>query len=130
MKKHFIALAVLFTLSGCAIAPKFDNTEYSRFVGVLGRIQYASTLCNDSEQIKWHTPNLLRETNELEIYATYRPLHKEIKEAASLIAANMKEMHRAYWSSNRTPSVAYCVTKFKIMENSVKRILPVLGGLD
>jgi hypothetical protein len=131
MKKLFAAILASLIVSGCAQAPKFDNVEYDRFVGMLGHVQYTTTLCGEYPiVVARHTQQLVHEAAVLDIYATYRPSHKEIKEITSLLLANVKEMDAAYTNPNvNAPSTAYCLGKLKVMENSLKRVLPVMGGL-
>jgi len=130
MKKLFAIALTILMFSGCTgLAPKFDNAEYDRFVVMLGHVQLTVPHCKDAGLIKQQTQALVYNATLMDIYATYRPAHSEIKEITSLILANLTEMKSAY-ESQSTPSVAYCVGKLKIIENSLKKVLPVMGDLQ
>lgn len=130
MKRLFAVALTILMLTGCGVlAPKFDNAEYDRFVVMLGHIQYIAPQCKDSGLIKQQTQALVYNASLMDIYATYRPAHGEIKEITALILANLTEMKNAY-ESQTTPSTAYCIGKLKIIENSLKKVLPVMGDLQ
>ena len=129
MKRLFAVILTLLALSGCAIAPKFDNAEYDRFVGLLVHVRYMVPQCRDTDFIKQQTQVLVYNATMMDTYATYRPAHSEIKEITGLVLANLKEMKVAY-DNQPVPSGAYCVGKLKIIENSLKKVLPVMGDLQ
>lgn len=129
MKKLLVTAFAVLALSGCSVlAPKFDNVEYDRFVELTAAVQYVSLLCGQPILVRDHARVLVEKAKILDLYATHRPAHKEIKEITSLILANLKEMNTAYWRQP-APSSAYCLGKLKIIENSLKRALPAIGGL-
>lgn len=129
MKKLLVTFFAVLLLSGCALVPKFDNAEYNHVVELTEMVQHTSMLCGQPKFIQDNTRELIRKATVVDLYASYKPLHKEIKEITTLILANIKEFDHAYWYG-APPSRAYCTGKLKIIENSLKRVLPVIGGLQ
>ena len=130
MKKLLLAISAGLLISGCgALAPKYDNVEYNHFVELTAMVHYTSYLCSEPHFVMTRSRELVKKALVLNLYASNLPSHKEIKEITALVLANLTEFDRAYWSGN-APSQAYCLGKLKIAENSLKRALPVIGGLQ
>lgn len=130
MRKLLITIFAVLALNGCtAFVPKFDNVEYNHFVRLSAYAQDSAHLCDQPRLMMNRTREMVHQAIILDTYASYRPAHKEIKEITSLVLANVKELDYAFWNGN-PPSKAYCVGKLKVLDNSIKRALPVLGGLQ
>jgi hypothetical protein len=129
MKKLFAISVLALTLSGCAV-PKFDNIEYNHFVELTTWTQRARTWCGEPLAMVAISDELVHRARNIEIYTSYRPARGELKETATLVRANLEELQKAYTSKSGQPSTAYCLGKLTIVENSLKRALPVIGDLQ
>ena len=72
---------------------------------------------------------ITQKATTLDIYATHRAGHAEIKEMTKIILANAREFETSY-GGDKTPSIAYCFGKLKIIDMSLNRVLPIIGDLQ
>ena len=132
MKKLLITIIAAVSLFGCGmipVVPTFDNVEYNHFVEFQSLVKTSAKFCGSPNLIKEQSWEITQKAMTLDLYATHRAGHTEIKEVTKIILANAREFEAKY-GGEQTPSIAYCFGKLKIIDLSLNRILPEIGDLQ
>lgn len=132
MKRLYVLLFAV-VLIGCVSAPTFDPIEYNQIVEMAHEVRLSSQFCGATPMAALMTSNMLNrikyQAGHLDVYVTYRPDRKELKEIVTIINKDLEEMQKKYSDIDNPPSIAYCTGKLKILDSSLTRILNTVGGL-
>jgi hypothetical protein len=130
MKKLLIALAVMSSLSGCAVydayfMARFDNNEY----GLINRIRTEANLgaakCGKPEVVE-EVDRVWRTTVEFKNYTQSIPHNEEATKMGSELAEIVKGLSDRYHGTEPV-SMIYCTTKFSSIERNAVNIQNVIG---
>lgn len=125
MKKTLIATCMLLT--SCGLMPtRFDPVEYNNVVNLSYMSERVGAMCDD-RNIAGLLAQLQIHSGVTTKYITNTKENSELKDAILAVDKQINELTKAY-TAERQPSVAYCQTKFAIVNKELSQILTTVGG--
>ena len=132
MKKLILLLAVVSTLSGCALydayfMAKYDSNEYQYLANIRTSAEIGQQYCKDQEASKATAYHIYYKSAELKNYSQFLPSNAD---AIKMTTNLFKETAGLYdrYNIGAPVSLAYCTNKLKLIERSAKEIQESTGA--
>jgi len=131
MKNILISLALLASLTGCAVIDyfdmaRFDNNEYLLAVQVRTQANLGARKCGTPE-VNQEVSKLWSQTLALKNYAESIPYNEETITMTSELLEIVRGLDKRYNIDMKVASMTYCVNKFGNIEKNATIITNVIG---
>jgi len=132
MKKIFISLIAMLSLSGCMLLDsylmtKYDPNEYKLITDVRAEAQTYKTQCEDAGLSKQNSIKLAYDSQLFALYSEHIPRNKDLIKASADLHLIAQGLADQYIKSDKV-STAFCKIKFDSVEKSAEKIQTVIGS--